>query len=119
MFPFPWKCIAAAAFCAAMASATAQEPPARAECEAPTAQGSALFPDRAETISSMEAMPEGCLKSLVVACSRSAGSQLLDLGSAAMCSMGYEALLRKGFGGSFPALMAWWRGERAAHVFAP
>lgn len=116
---FPWKCIAAAAFCAAVTAVPAQEAPAHAGCEAPTAQGSVLFPDRAGTISSMEAMPESCLKRLVVACSRSAGTQLLDLGSAAMCSMGYEALLRKGFGGSFPAMMAWWRGERAAHLFAP
>ena len=91
----------------------------QAQCEAPTAQGSIMFPDREETISSMQAMPEICLKTLVVVCGRSANEGLLDLGSAAMCSMGYEALLRKSFGGSFQAMLAWWRGTRAAEDFAP
>lgn len=113
-----WRFAAAAALCAAAWAAHAGGAP-EAQCAAPTAQGNEIFPDRAETISAMEQLPQDCLKSLVAACGRSANTHLLDLGSAAMCSMGYEALLRKGFNGSFPAMMAWWRGERAAHHFAP
>jgi hypothetical protein len=43
----------------------------------------------------MERMPENCLKSMLIQCSETADCQFMDLGSAAMCSMGYEALLRK------------------------
>lgn len=111
------RVLAAAALCGCAWAAQAGE--AAAQCEAPTAQGSVMFPDREETISSMQEMPESCLKSLVVLCGRSADQRLLDLGSAAMCSMGYEALLRKSFGGSFHAMMAWWRGQRAAESFVP
>ena len=112
------RVLAASALCGCAWAAQAGEAPG-AQCEAPTAHGSIMFPDREETISSMEEMPENCLKTLVVLCGRSANQGLLDLGSAAMCSMGYEALLRKGFGGSFHAMMAWWRGARAADEFAP
>jgi hypothetical protein len=67
---------------------------------------------RAATIASLERLPESCLKSLLVACSEHADQQLMDGASAAMCSMGYEALLRKSFGGNFHEFMAWWRRER-------
>lgn len=41
-----------------------------------------------------------------------AGRQILDLGSAAICSIGYEALLKRGFNGDFQALIGWWRRQR-------
>jgi hypothetical protein len=53
---------------------------------------------------------------LLVECSNSADERLLDLGSAAMCSMGYEALLQKGFGGSFGAMLVWWQHDRDARL---
>jgi hypothetical protein len=68
--------------------------------------------NRSGTISALEHLPESCLKTLLLECSESANQQLMDLGSAAMCSMTYEALLKKGFGGSFHAFMEWWRQER-------
>jgi hypothetical protein len=81
-------------------------------CEAALSEGYVLA-DRSGTISAMERMPENCLKSMLIQCSETADRQFMDLGSAAMCSMGYEALLRKSFGGSFHAFMEWWRRERA------
>ena len=119
MRAWTWRRLAVAAVmcgCAGMAQAGEAQ---TATCEAPAAQGNLTFPDREETIASLQRMPESCLKSLVVACGQAASRELLDLGSAAMCSMGHEALLRKSFGGSFHAMMMWWRGQHAAHAFAP
>lgn len=67
---------------------------------------------REETLSRYEALPASCLKTIFLACSHAANAQLLDLGSATACSIGYEALLRQGFAGDFHALMAWWRVQR-------
>ncbi|HWP11999.1 MAG TPA: hypothetical protein VNN06_09280 [Ramlibacter sp.] len=71
---------------------------------------------RGETLMWFEQMPEGCLKSLFMECAEAANERFLDLGSAAICSIGYEALLRQGFGGDFHALIAWWRREREAEA---
>lgn len=90
---------------------TAQAP----ECRAAVSPSQPLA-NRKETIASLEQMPESCLKSLLVECSDNAGEQLLDLGSAAICSMGYEALLRKSFGGSFGAMLVWWQRDRDARL---
>lgn len=68
--------------------------------------------NREEALSRYQALPAGCLKTMFLACTRAANAQLLDLGSAAACSIGYEALLRSGFAGDFHALMAWWRVQR-------
>jgi len=68
--------------------------------------------DREAALSSFEEMPQGCLKVLFAGCAEAAGKRLLDLGSASICSIGYEALLKQGFGGDFQALMGWWRGQR-------
>lgn len=95
--------------------------PARADDE-PTAECHAAVPrdrllaERSATIASLEQMPASCLKALFVECSDSADQWLLDLGSAALCSMGYEALLHKGFGGDFRAMMAWWQRDRDARL---
>lgn len=72
--------------------------------------------NRSATILSMEQLPDSCLKSLLVECNQSARERLLDLGSAALCSMGYEALLHKSFGGSFGAMLAWWQRDRDARL---
>jgi hypothetical protein len=109
---FTWKRAAvAAALCGGAWVAHANES-ASGQCSAPAAPGPEVITQRAETISSMEQLPEGCLKRILLQCSDSANQQLMDFGSAAICSMSYEALLRKSFGGNFSAMMAWWRGER-------
>jgi hypothetical protein len=70
--------------------------------------------DRQERLAQLETLPDTCLKTMVVKCSDTASEQMLDPGSAAACSMSYEALLKRGFGGDFQAMLAWWRSQRTA-----
>ena len=93
--------------------AAAQEP--GSDCRVPAAPAHPLA-DRVGVLSSFERLPDTCLKALFADCSDAAGEQLLDLGSAAICSIGYEALLKRGFGGDFHALMGWWRSQRGGTV---
>ena len=92
-------------------SASPQDPPCR-----PALAGGHPLAHRAATIASLEHLPESCLKSMLVRCSDNADERLLDLGSAALCSMGYEALLRKSFGGSFGAMLVWWQRDRDSRL---
>lgn len=59
-----------------------------------------------------EQLPSHCLKAIFLRCSAQANQQLMDFDSAASCSIGYEALLKRDFAGDFQALMAWWRSQR-------
>lgn len=83
---------------------------ARLECEIPAADQDPLA-DRAGILSQYELLPRQCLQRIVRACSDASSHTLLDFGSAAVCSFGYEALLRQHFGGNFRALLAWWRSD--------
>lgn len=90
--------------------------PARAE---PDADGCRAVPlleaplaDREGALARFERLPEHCLKRVFRYCAAIAGETMLDGGSAARCSVAYEALLRRSFRGDFHALMAWWRSDR-------
>jgi hypothetical protein len=96
----------------AIASAPARADPACAVPEAASQQHP--MPDRQERLAQLETLPDTCLKTMVVKCSDTASEQMLDPGSAATCSMSYEALLKRGFGGDFQAMLAWWRSQRTA-----
>lgn len=104
------RCLAAAAALFATLPAAAEAPPPG--CELPASQADPLS-DRAGILAQYERLPQACLRALFVACSTAASRTLLDFGSAAACSMGYEALLKQGFGGNFRALMAWWNTQRS------
>jgi hypothetical protein len=80
-------------------------------CDLP-GSGEDPLTDRAGLLAQYERLPHACLQEIFVACSTAADAALLDFGSAAVCSFGYEALLSQRFGGSFRALMAWWRAQR-------
>ncbi|MFD0667129.1 hypothetical protein ACT80S_05390 [Ramlibacter sp. MAHUQ-53] len=67
---------------------------------------------REAAIAAYARVPPACLRSLVRACSEAAAASFLDGGTAAVCSVRYEALLRHGFGGDFRALLAWWHEGR-------
>ena len=54
-------------------------------------------------------LSDTCLKSLVGQCEMEAQAGFLDGGSAASCSLRYEALLRQGFQGDFDSLLRWWQ----------
>ena len=80
-------------------------------CELPAAEGDPLA-DRAGTLARYERLPQACLQQIFRACSEASRRSFLDFGSAATCSIGYEALLRQQLHGDFPALLAWWRAEQ-------
>jgi hypothetical protein len=94
---------------AGLALAQAPDP----TCQPPEHDGNPLAA-RADLLRAFERLPQHCLRDIVKACTAAADTMLLDQGSAAACSLGYEALLKQGFGGNFQALMAWWRSERAS-----
>ena len=98
---------AACLFAAAPASAQAGD----ATCTIATEEADPLA-DRQALIAEYERLPARCLQSIFRHCTEASERTLLDLGSAAMCSIGYEALLRQRFGGDFHALMAWWRDDQ-------
>ncbi|HEX7889601.1 MAG TPA: hypothetical protein VF522_09605 [Ramlibacter sp.] len=91
-------------------------PPAAGETVAPSCELPASdvdpFTDRAGILARYERLPPACLYEIFLACSAAANESLLDFGTAAVCSFGYEALLSQGFGGNFRALMAWWRTQQ-------
>ena len=60
----------------------------------------------------LHALPAPSLKTVYVRCSREASQYALGFGGAAFCSIVYETLLRRVFGGDFHALLAWSRIQR-------
>lgn len=106
--------LAALATALVLAGAGASGLPAPS-CELPASEGDPLA-DRAGLLARYEQLPPACLAEIFRACADAADRALLDFGSAASCSLGYEAWLSKGFGGDFGRLMAWWRGERSTRV---
>ena len=88
--------------------------PEGGRCEMPAHDGHPMQ-GRQERIAQFEQLGEHCLKRIVVQCDGDARQELLDPGRAFSCSIGYEALLRRGFGGDFQALLQWWR-SRAEEV---
>lgn len=105
------RCVAmlAAALAGSPALVQAQDwPRPTPACQEPEYQGSMML-NREERISQFEGLGEQCLKRLLVECNAAASRQLLDMSSAFSCSLGYEALLKRGFGGDFQAMLAWWR----------
>lgn len=97
--------------CAAIAAWPAVGSAQAANCPPPDLPAEPLSA-RSASISWFEQMPESCLKFMFMACAAATREHVLDLGSATFCSVGYEALLRRGFAGDFHALMGWWRSQR-------
>jgi hypothetical protein len=107
----PWLDWLCGGVLAAAGLAAQAEGPAAERCSAPAHDGP-LLADRQERIAQYEALGDQCLKRLLLACDDAANRHLLDSGSAFACSIGYEALLRRGFGGDFQAMLGWWRNWR-------
>jgi hypothetical protein len=59
-------------------------------------------------------LPPARLEAFYLACSDAALAGRLGHGELAVCSMGYETLLQRRFGGDFTALLAWSRRQAAA-----
>jgi hypothetical protein len=49
-------------------------------------------------------------------CERASMKYLLDLGTAAHCSVVYETLKARRFGGDFKALLEWWQANKDAQL---
>jgi len=58
------------------------------------------------------------LKQAYLACEHAASRDRLDFGTAAVCSLIGEELLKRAFDGSFERLLAWWRDNKDA-AFTP
>ncbi|GAA4348506.1 hypothetical protein GCM10023165_34390 [Variovorax defluvii] len=59
------------------------------------------------------------LKRIYLQCDRVASRTLLDMATAAHCSMVSEELQHRVFGGDFDGLVAWWRTQKAKPAEAP
>jgi hypothetical protein len=59
----------------------------------------------------LNATPESCLQTLYLRCSSEAIRGRLGRGEIAACSVVYETLLKRSFGGDFDALLAWSRQQ--------
>jgi hypothetical protein len=105
----PLRCLLVAATVLASLPAGADEPPP--SCELPASDADPLR-NRAAILAEYQRLPRTCLQALFAACTQASNRHLLDFGSAAACSFGYEALLSQQFGGNFRALMAWWSSQR-------
>lgn len=73
----------------------------------------------ARFVAALEQASHEQLKSIYLACSDEAERRVLGSGEAAACSIAYETLKRRVFGGDFDALLAWSRSQAAARTGAP
>lgn len=62
----------------------------------------------------LDALPERCLRALYLRCSDEAIAGRLSRGGIAGCSVVYQTLLERSFGGDFLALLAWSRRQPEA-----
>lgn len=99
--------LAAGAFAASGQAASADDVPFSAQQVA--ADGSAA-------IARIQQLADADLKEFYLRCSRAAVRGGLGSGEVALCSVGYETLLKRTFEGDFHALLDWRRAQHAARV---
>jgi hypothetical protein len=59
----------------------------------------------------LQAIPADALKREYLKCERAAAQGIQDFSTALSCSMLYEELRQRVFGGNFNALLGWWRAN--------
>lgn len=96
------RMLAAALASAAFPVLAADEPP---EVDAPNPM--------AVAIARIKALPEAELKAFYRRCARASVRGHLSNGEIALCSVGYQHLLDRHFGGDFHAFLEWRRGADA------
>lgn len=94
---------AAASVGALLAAAPAQEPVAAPQREA-------------TVVAHLETLSDERLKAFYLGCSDAATARQLGSGEIALCSIGYEMLLQRSFGGDFVALLGWSRRHDGARL---
>jgi hypothetical protein len=62
-------------------------------------------------VAALRELPEKNLKALYLQCARASTQGSIGSNDIALCSIGYEILLKRTFGGDFFALLAWWRSQ--------
>lgn len=67
---------------------------------------------RASNRTQLSVVPVAELKAIYLECDQLASTNLLDFDTAVKCSMIYEELLKRGFGGSIEEFVQWWRSVR-------
>lgn len=72
--------------------------------------------DGGAAIAHISQLADSDLKAFYLRCTRAALRGVLASGEAALCSVGYETLLRRTFEGDFHALLEWRRAQHAARV---
>ena len=106
-FPKAGIVVAAAVLAASAPAAGADDVPFSAQQVA--AEGSAA-------IARIQQLADTDLKEFYLRCNRAALRGGLGSGEAALCSVGYETLLKRTFEGDFRALLDWRRAQHAARV---
>ena len=76
------------------------------------ADGLSTWRDFGQLRTHVEHLPESDLERLFLLCSRESSQRLMGFDEAALCSVGFEALKKRKFGGDFDAMVAWWRLHR-------
>ena len=67
-------------------------------------------------VANLKTLSDGQLKAFYLGCSDAATARQLGSGEIALCSIGYEMLLQRSFGGDFMALLAWSRRHDGARL---
>lgn len=101
-----------------VATILAAHPAARAQSDHAAATATERAPvvaPNAKPIGHANATPEQ-LKSIYLNCSRAAMTTPLDFGTTASCSLVYEELKQRVFGGDFHRLLAWSRQQPTVAV---
>ena len=101
----------------AAAALAASAPPAWADDVPFSAQQVAA--DGSAAIAHIQQLADTDLKEFYLRCNRAALRGGLGSGEAALCSVGYETLLKRTFEGDFRALLDWRRTQHAARVAPP
>jgi hypothetical protein len=72
------------------------------------------FGARAALVAAFDAMPTPRLQAMFLQCARESSERAFGMDEAVPCAMAWDTLLQREFGGDVRALLAWWRGQRAA-----
>jgi len=99
------------------AAPSTRRPGTPAAAGRPAASAASSTPVNATSMRLQDATPAQ-LKAAYLQCNRLAETTLLDFGTAATCSMVYEALKERVFGGDFQRLLRWSREQRAGATAA-
>jgi hypothetical protein len=81
----------------------------RAQDATPVVQ---LLGAREPLLAAFDAMPEARLKATFLRCDRESRQRVLSLDEAAPCSIAWDTLLKREYGGNLESLLAWWRAHR-------